>query len=194
MTTYYQASFDSISSEDFVKTFTFGPHTLQMRFFFPSTCAEEVDNYTRALTARAAADTLVTRDGAYIREYNWIEFYQGIPHYNTRVVEEWMEETGIVPQSLLNLTDPSLRARVIMDRCREADELDNILRPLFDQYVWHVEITDVDTGDTETGIVVAGSWYHNNRGSWSVTFRGVPEVTRGNLGQTTVYCEVYDEQ
>lgn len=189
----YEATLSNITQDNQTVSFTFGVHTLDIEFLWCASLTEQIDEYSRALTDRARSDSIL-KGAEIIKDYDWLDFYQDIPHTSTTQILEWLDQ-GYCPQSLQSLNTPDTKdmlATEIMKRCVEADDLEDMLDPLVNQFCWHITITDED-GEIVTGVLTEGGWYNEQSSKWRLTFRGKSEIGYSDLNGLTLYCEVYDE-
>jgi hypothetical protein len=194
MIEYYATLPNIPNTTDFNQAFTFGSIALNMRFFWCEDVQAEYDLYAEALKNQAKADPLL-RGADILREYDWLTLYSDtIPHTDANAVGDWMASTGLCPQSLKDLyaQSPALAAQQVYQRCLEADELKERLRPYRERLVWNVEITD-DEGDVFTGVVIPGGWINNQGARWRIQFESDRILGRNELALLTINCEVADE-
>ena len=180
------------TSSDFTQMLMANTTLLSFRFMWKTEIQEIVDEYEKALEARANADPLW--DGKdIIKEYKWIDFYQNIPHASVSDISTWYASNSKVPDSLKSLYEQnrSLFYNQIMERCLEADSLAAILEPFYNQLVWNVEVSDTN-GNSVSGTVRPGGWLNNQDFRWRVQFLSDKVLGRNDLDELAIRVEVAD--
>lgn len=190
----YKALLDSIPNDsDFSQIIVADTVQLTFHFVWSTDVQELTDEFDRALESRARSDSLI-KGSELKRDYNWIEYYQSIPHLSTAQVRAYYaEEDRWIPQSLLKLyaeDTMDIFAQEIYDRCAEAEEITDQLECLYNQLVWQVEITDTEA-ESVSGVVRTGGWLNTQSSKWQVQFTADKDIiSREDLNLITIKIEV----
>lgn len=164
---------------------------LNFTFTWATDIQEIIDDYDRALYARAQAEPLL-RGQEIMRDYEWLTLYcDTIPHLSQTQVADWLASTGYIPSTLKDLPD-DLIASNVYDRCREADGIRDYLEPLRDRLLWTVRIED-EEGDAVTGVVRSGGWLNEQSPNWRVKFVADRDIGRDDLLLALIDIEVAED-
>lgn len=182
---------DIPNDTDFSQSIMANTTQLDFHFTWATDIQEIVDVYERALEQRTKSDPL-WKNGDIERDYEWLTLYSStIPHLTQSQVQEWLEETGYVPDSLKQLPSDLLVSEMY-SRCREADGIVDYLEPLYNRLVWTVEITDSE-GNVASGVVRTGGWINEQDLLWRVQFDADRDIGRDDLGLVDINIEVPEE-
>lgn len=178
------------SSEDsFEKNIAAGNHQFTLKFYWDSSNEEQYDILYRALTDRAKADPLINDEGGIERDYEWLEWYSQLPG-TSEAIEELLESGMMYPQSLKGLRgDVNVMANELLLLHQEALAIDASLKPLENQRVWSVVVTD-EAGQSYSGTVVSGGWINNQGTTWSMRFMcDKPRIGKEDLALVEIQVE-----
>ena len=190
----YRSKLQNIpDSTNFTQVLVANTTPLTFHFIWRTEIEEIYIEYAKALDARAKADPLWL-NGEIHKNYDWLNFYMNLPHGSVQELQEYLEATPYIPDSLKNLYNEStsLFYTQMYERCQEADILDYELTPYRNQLTWNVEITDSE-GNSVSGVVRSGGWLNEQDPKWRVQFLADKAIGRNDLTELTIRVEVADD-
>lgn len=164
----YEGTLDAADSADFHRQFQAGNIQLDIHFRWNTVVQEQLDLYRRAIEARAAADPLLP---SINREYSWVDYMLSLPSEQADILALLESDNPPeLPQSIATADiSNELKASQLYESRLEAEEIQDMIQPYFDNECWNIEIT-ADEGESVTGQLRTGGWFHEQNDEWRVRF------------------------
>lgn len=168
---------------------TVGDRSIQFRFQWAVASEEQLNLLLAYIDTKMRSDPLVI-EGAYVRNYDYMNYYLGLSGKNDEQLGEWLDSHPVLPASI----EKASRAAQLMmlhTRISECEALDPVLKQYREVVRW--QFHSIYNNEVNVGFIEPGGWYRSQ--DTGLQFRFVselPYIGKEDFNQVTLEFEVGD--